>query len=285
MDEIGFRVTYIDSDGFLRLHPVGGHDPRNMVAQRVLVVGSRDLPGVLYPGQKPHHLQNAGDGEKAPKAKEFFVDLGLPAEEVTAAVPIGSYVVIHRELAKIGRCYSCKAMDNRVSVYTMIEALRRAERTGFEVCAVASVQEEVGLRGAAAAAYATRPDVGLAIDVTIAADVPGIPDFERVTSLGKGAAIKIMDSMSISNPALVEALRDLAGKRNIPYQMEILPSGGTDAGAMQRARSGVPVGTLSIPTRYVHTSIETCHEDDIESAIALLTAFIEEGHRYEFMPQ
>jgi putative aminopeptidase FrvX len=285
MDEIGFLVTHIEDEGFLRLAPVGGHDPRNMVAQRVTVAGKRDLPGVLYPGQKPPHLLDAADRDKIAKLSEFFVDVGLPTAEVKELVEIGTMVVIHREFAEIGNTVSCKAMDDRASVYVMIEAMRRAKRSGFDVYAVATVQEEVGLRGAVTSSFGIEPDLGIALDVTIAADIPGVPDHERVTLLGAGTAIKVMDSSSISSREMVDALRALAAKRGIRYQLEILLRGGTDAGAIQRTRTGVPVCTISTPTRYVHTSIEMCHKEDLEASIALTAAFIEEGHQYPHLPE
>jgi tetrahedral aminopeptidase len=282
MDEIGFVAIHIEDEGFIRLTPMGGHDPRNMVAQRVKVMGERDLDGVLYPGQKPTHILEASERDKTPRIPEFFVDVGLPADVVRAAVPIGSPVVIHREFAEIGNTVSCKAMDNRMSVYVMIEAMRRTQKAGFDVYAVATVQEEVGCRGAYTAAYEVNPDVGIALDITIAADIPGVPAPQRVTRLGEGTAIKVLDSFSISNPRVVRALKEIAEQRGITYQMEVLPLGGTDAGSMQRSRSGAPVATISIPTRYVHTSIEMCHKTDIEASVALMAAFIEEGDRYSY---
>ena len=122
------------------------------------------------------------------------------------------------------------------------------------------------------------PDVGVALDVTIAADIPGVPEHEWVTQLGAGAAIKVQDSSTISHPGLVSHMKALAQKRKIPYQMEILSRGGTDAGGIQRIRAGVPVITLSIPTRYVHTSIELADTGDIKASVKLLTAFLEDGH-------
>jgi endoglucanase len=193
--------------------------------------------------------------------------------------------VIQREFAEIGNAVSCKAMDDRASLYVMIEAMRRTGKVGFDVYAVATVQEEVGIRGAVTSAFDIQPDVGIALDVTIAADIPGVPKQEHVTRLGQGTAIKIMDSSSISNPRLVEVLRELAVRRRIPHQMEILPRGGTDAGALQRTRSGVPVCTISTPTRYVHTSIEMCSKADLEASIGLVAAFIEEGHQFEYLPE
>jgi tetrahedral aminopeptidase len=285
MDEIGFVVNHIEDEGYLRLTPLGGHDPRNMIAQRVRVVGKRELAGVLYPEQPPPHLADAAEREKVPKIRDFFVDVGLPVDEVKEVVPIGAMVVIQRDFAEVGGNVTCKAMDNRVSVYIMIEAMRRTAKVGFDVYAVATVQEEVGVRGAITSSFGIEPDVGLALDVTIAADIPGVPKYDYVTRLGGGTAIKIMDTYSISNTRIVEVLRELAAARSIPYQMEILRGGGTDAGGIQRVRSGVPVCTISTPTRYVHTSIETCARADIEASIALTAAFIEEGHRHDYLPQ
>jgi tetrahedral aminopeptidase len=282
MDEIGFLVSFIDDQGFLRLQPIGGHDPRNMVGQRVLVCGEGDLQGVLYPARKPPHLLTAEERDKAPKLEEFFVDLGLPVEEVRRQVPIGAMVTMVREFREVGETVSCKAMDNRLALYIMIEALRRVGSHPISVYAVATTQEEVGLRGATTSAFGVDPDLGLALDVTIAADLPGMPDYERVTALGGGTAIKIMDSASISHPGVVAFLRELAERRGIPHQMEILPRGGTDAAALQRARSGVPVATISTPCRYVHSPVEMVHRRDVEAGIALTAAFIEEAHRGEF---
>jgi endoglucanase len=281
MDEIGFLVRHVEKEGFLRLAPIGGHDSRNMVSQRVTVAGKRDLPGILYPGQKPPHLTDPSERDKVPKVAEFFVDLGLPGEGVRELVPIGSPVVLRREFAEIGNAVSCKAMDNRLSVYVMLEAMRRTRAAGFDVYAVATVQEEVGLRGAITSTFDLEPHVGIALDLTIAADIPGVPEHERVSCLGGGTAIKVMDSDSISHPGVVRALRQLAEQREIPHQMEILLGGGTDAAGIQKTRGGVPVGTISTPARYVHSSVEMCHKADIEASIALLCAFIEEGHQHE----
>ena len=282
MDEIGFVVAHIDAKGLLRLVPLGGHDPRNMVAQRVIVAGvEKDLPGLLYPGIKPPHIQTDEDRRKSLKVSDFFVDLCLPADEVEKAVEMGAMVTLQRDFMEIGSGVNGKAMDDRLAVYVMIRAMQKAKRFGFDTYAVATVQEEVGLRGAGVSAFGVEPDVGVALDVTLAADIPGVPEHEQVTRLGEGVAIKLMDSSSISHPGLVAHMKALAKKRKIEHQMEILPRGGTDAGAMQRVHAGVPVVTLSIPTRYVHTSIELADKGDVMAAVDLLAAFIEEGHRAE----
>ncbi len=283
MDEIGFVVSHIDKQGLLRLVPLGGHDPRNMVAQRVTVAGAeKDYTGLLYPGVKPPHIQTEADRNKKLDVSDFVVDLYMSADEVKEEIEIGAMVTLQRDFAEIGNGVSCKAMDNRLAVYVMIEAVKRAESYAFETYPVATVQEEIGLRGATASAFGVNPDVGIALDITLAADIPGIPEHEQVTRLGDGAAIKIQDSSSISHPGLVAHMKTLAKERDIKYQMEILPRGGTDAGGIQRIRAGVPVITLSIPTRYVHTSIELADKDDIEATIQLLVAFLEEGHRTDW---
>ena len=141
-----------------------------------------------------------------------------------------------------------------------------------------TVQEEVGLRGARTSAFAIAPEIGVALDVTLACDMPGVQEHQRITQLGKGVAIKVKDSASISHPGLVRFLMKLAEERDIPYQMEILPRGGTDAGGLQLAREGAAVVTLSIPTRYVHSVVEAAHKRDIEAAIELLAAFLARCH-------
>lgn len=280
MDEIGFIVSHIDDKGWIRVVGLGGHDPRNMLAQRVTVCApDGDLTGILHPGVKPPHIQTDEDRRKQLNISDFFIDLGLPAARVKELVQIGTPVTIQREFQEIGDCVSCKALDDRVALYIMIRAVQQASQFGFETYAVATVQEEIGLRGALTSAFGVHPDVGIALDVTVAADIPGVPEHERVTQVGKGVGIKILDSSAISHPRLVAYLQTLAQQRNITWQPEILPRGGTDAGAMQKIRAGVPVATLSIPTRYLHTSVELVHKADVEATVHLLTAFIEEGNQ------
>jgi endoglucanase len=278
MDEIGFFVKQIDDHGFLRVQPLGGFDARTLVAQRVLVRGFKGavLPGTLQPAAKPIHLLDPSEVKPA-KMEELFVDVGLPVDRVRAEVEVGDMVTIDRELVEAGECVMGKALDDRVGVFVMIEALRAMGESSAEIVAVATTQEEVGLRGAEPAAFAVQPDVAVALDVTLALDIPGIPPELGIAHLGEGVAIKIMDSSHIANPALLRHMRDLAEAHQIPYQLEILPRGGTDAAAMQRARSGAPVITLSIPARYVHTANETANQRDIAATIDLLARFLEDA--------
>ena len=282
-DEIGFLVKYIDENGFLRLQPVGGHDPANMVSQRVLVTTAdgTTLRGALQPARKPPHLAR-GEEQKPPKLDEFFVDLNLGADEVKEAVRVGDYVTMDRTLERVGDGYFAKAMDDRIGVFVMIETLRATRGGEATVFAVATSQEEVGLRGAEASGSALEPTVVVAVDVTLTVDVPGGGGENAVTELGKGVALKIMDGYSISHPKLVEHFRSIAEREEIPYQMEILPAGGTDAGGVQRLHGGIPAITLSVPCRYTHSPNEMVKISDVEACITLLARYLEEAHTGDY---
>ncbi|MBX6343176.1 MAG: M20/M25/M40 family metallo-hydrolase, partial [Thermomicrobiaceae bacterium] len=234
MDEIGFMVRHIDDQGFVRLQPVGGFDPRVLVCQRVLVHTARGeaLRGALQLASKPIHLLDR-DEVKPPKMEEFYVDLGLPADEVRERVDLGDMVTLDRTLERVGRNVMSKALDDRVCVFTMIEALRALGDHEAEIFAVATTQEEVGLRGARPAAFDIDPQIGVALDVTVAGDIPGGEAAERVSKLGDGVAIKVFDSSHIPNYKLVRHVREVAARHGIKHQLEVLPRGGTDAGAMQ----------------------------------------------------
>ena len=187
MDEIGFFVKHVDDRGFLRLQPVGGFDARVLVAQRVLVHGFDGgvYSGAVQPAAKPIHLLDPADVKPA-KLEELFVDVGLPVDRVKAGIEVGDPVTLDRSLAEAGECVLGKALDDRVGVYVMIEALRAAKGSGVEVVAVATTQEEVGLRGARTAAFDVGPDVAVALDVTLALDTPGADPEAAVTRLGRG---------------------------------------------------------------------------------------------------
>ena len=284
LDEIGFLVKYIDDKGFLRLQTLGGHDPTNMVSQRVLVTTAdgESLRGALQPARKPPHLMRGENQQQPPRVDEFFVDLGMGAEEVKEAVRIGDYVTMDRTLERVGDGYVGKAMDDRIGVFVMLEALRAMERHEATIHAAATSQEEVGLRGATASGSALEPTVVVALDITIAMDIPGGGGENTITELGKGAAIKIMDSSLICNPKLIEHFRQIAEREGISHQMEILPQGGTDAGGVQRLHGGIPSITLSIPCRYVHTPNEMVNASDVQACIDLLARYLEEAHTGDY---
>ncbi len=278
MDEIGFIVKFIDKDGFIRLNPLGGFDPRQLNSQRVIVHTEKGpINGVLMYGTKPKHMLSDAEANAGQNLDSFFVDTGH-GEGTKDLVNIGDMVSMSRQMIELGNLLSCKAMDDRVCVFIMIEALKKAKKHNVDVYAVATVQEEIGLRGASAAGSAIAPDIVVALDVTLSNDIPGVPEQDHVTKLGKGAAIKILDGSLICHPKVVEHFRKIAIKNKIPYQMEVLPRGGTDAGGIQRLHGGIPAFTLSTPTRYIHTVNETVHKDDVKACIDLLAKYIEDAH-------
>ncbi|MBO9386654.1 MAG: M20/M25/M40 family metallo-hydrolase, partial [Thermomicrobium sp.] len=256
-----------------------------LVAQRVHVWPRTGDPllGALQLATKPIHLL-AQEERKAPTVEDLYVDLGLPADEVRARVEIGDMVTLGRDFARLGPTVLSKALDDRVGLFVMLESLRHLEHHEADIVAVATVQEEVGLRGAQTAAFGLEPHVGIALDVTIAGDVPGIDPKDRVTSLGAGVALKVFDTSHLPSRPLLQHLREIAEREGIRYQLEVLPRGGTDAGALQRARAGIPVVTLSIPTRHVHTVNEMAHIEDIAAAVQLLTRYLAEAHERSYHP-
>lgn len=275
MDEISFIVTHIDDDGFIRFHPLGGFDPKTLTAQRVIVHGRKDILGVM--GSKPIHLMSPEEKNKLPQIRDYFIDTGMTADEVKKVVDIGDPITRERDLRMMGDCINGKSLDNRVSVYILIETLKhlKGKSLPYDFYAAFTVQEEVGLRGAFNAAGHVDPDFGIGLDVTIAFDTPGAQPYEMVTRLGKGVAIKILDGSIICDSRMISYMKDLAQKKSISYQMEILPAGGTDTGPLQRqGAKGSIAGAISIPLRHVHQSIETAAVSDIEATIDLLTQTI-----------
>ncbi len=282
MDEIGFIVKFIDKDGYIRINPLGGFDPRQLNSQRVLVHTSKGpINGVLMYGTKPKHLLTDAEASAGQNLDSFFVDTGL-GDKTKDLVSVGDMVSMSRQMMTFGDLLSCKAMDDRACVFIMIEAVKQAKKHDVDVYAVATVQEEIGLRGASAAGSAIAPDVVVALDVTLANDIPGVPEQDHCTKLGQGAAIKIMDSSLICHPKVVEHFRQVAIKNKFKYQMEVLPRGGTDAGGIQRLHGGIPAFTLSTPTRYIHTVNETVHKDDVQACIDLLAKYIEDCHNGDY---
>lgn len=281
LDEIGFIVTHIDENGFLRFHTLGGFDPKTLTAQRVIVHGKKDLIGVM--GSKPIHVMSTEERNKLPKTTDFFIDLGMSKEEVEKYVTIGNPVTRDRELIEMGDCVNCKSIDNRVAVFILIETLKQLKDPAYDVYATFTVQEEVGIRGANVAAHGINPDFGIALDTTIAFDVPGAQAHEKVTELGKGTAIKIMDAMTICDYRMVEFMKQTAKKEKITWQPEILTAGGTDTAGVQRmGKQGAIAGAISIPTRHLHQVIEMASKSDIADSIALLKACLEQVDGYDW---
>lgn len=283
MDEIAFITKYIDDEGFIRFHPLGGFDAKTLTAQRVIVHGKKDIIGVM--GCKPIHVMTPEEKKKMVGITEYFIDTGLPAKEVKEIVEIGSPITRERSLIEMGECVNSKSIDNRVSVYILIEALKalKGKSIPYDLVAAFTVQEEVGLRGVIASSSGVNPDFGIALDTTIAYDLPGAKPEEFITSLGKGAAIKILDGATICDHRMVSFMKNTANKHKIKWQPEILPAGGTDTAGIQRHTNGGAIaGAISIPTRNLHQVIEMAHKQDIKNCVDLLVNAISEIDQHDW---
>ena len=283
MDEISFIVTHIDDKGFVRFHTLGGFDAKTLTAQRVIVHGKKDLIGVM--GSKPIHVMSPEERNKMPQTTDYFIDMGMSKKEVEKHVSVGDFITRERELIEMGDCVNGKSIDNRVSVFILIEVLRELKKLPYDLYAVFSVQEEVGLRGVQAAALEINPDFGFGLDTTIAFDIPGAREHEMITRLGHGAAIKVMDSQTICDYRMVDFMKKTADKHKIKWQPEILPAGGTDTAGIQRYNAGGAIaGAVSIPTRHIHQSVEMANRQDIRDSIDLLRRCLEDidTHNWAF---
>jgi len=282
MDEIGFIVTHIDDNGFVYFHTLGGFDPKTLTAQRVLIHGKEDVVGVM--GSKPIHLMSATDRKKVPTTKDYFIDTGLDKKSLEKLVGVGDTITRERKLIEMGDCINCKSLDNRVSVFILIEMLKKIKKTPpYDIYAVFTVQEEIGIRGANVSSLQINPDFGFGLDTTIAWDTPGSTKQEQVSALGEGACIKVMDSSTVCDYRMVAYMKKVAKKHKIKTQLEILPAGGTDTSGIQRMNPGGSIaGAVSIPTRHIHQVIEMVNRHDVKASINLLTACVEELDSYDW---
>lgn len=262
MDEIGVIATHIDENGFVRFTNMGGVMPRYAPGGRVRFLDG--TPGVIG-------TEKIESSYKVPPLGKMYIDIGVSSKK-GCPIKVGDVAIFERPLIEMGDRLVSKAMDDRVSVAIMIEAMKKLKGSPHEIYFVFSVQEEVGVRGTITAAYGVDPEVGLAIDVTRTGDTPKGITME--VSLGAGPAIKVKDSGMISDPRLVDWMVNTAKKSKIPYQLEVLEHGGTDARAIQLTRSGVPTGCLSIPCRYVHSPSEMVDINDVENSLNLLLALL-----------
>lgn len=281
MDEIALIVTRVDKNGFIRFSTLGGFDPETLVSQQVVVHGKEDIPGVI--GKKPVHIQSNEEKKKKTELSNLFIDTGLKGEQVKELVPEGTVITRAKQIIELGDTLSATSMDNRISCYILAEALLSDVKSSSDIHAVFTVQEEVGIRGARVAAQAIQPDIGINLDVTLANDLPGVNEQDYCTDLGKGTAVKVMDKSIVCTPSLVNFLANLAEENQIPCQREVLTAGGTDTSAMQYLMGiGSHVTSISTPTRYIHSTVETCAKSDIEAGIDLTICSMESIESYRF---
>lgn len=259
-DEIGVVVTHIDDKGFARFSNIGGVGVATLVGNRVRFAGG--AIGVIY--------QEKGDWKELTLDK-LYIDIGAETkEEALKKVRVGEFGIFHREFTDLGNRLIAKSMDDRIGCAILVDALKKIKNPKNTLYFVFTTQEEVGLRGARTAAYGIEPDLGIALDVTLTGDMPEARRME--VALGKGAAIKVKDSSLIVHPKVKDLLVELAEENKIPYQMEVLDAGGTDAGAIHLTKAGVPSGGISIPTRYIHSPSEMVDIRDVKACVDLVIA-------------
>ncbi|MCG8347710.1 MAG: M42 family metallopeptidase [Chloroflexales bacterium] len=279
LDEIGFMVTRITDEGYLKFQTLGGWWEQVMLAQRVEVY-TRNGPIIGVIGSKPPHILEAEERKKPADKKTMFIDIGASscqeAEEWgirpgDPVVPVCPFTVMRNE-----KLLMAKAWDNRFGCALAIEVLRRLKGQPHpnEIYGVGTVQEEVGLRGATTTTNMIAPDIGFALDTGIAGDMPGVNLDEASGKLGKGPVILLYDSSMIPHTGLRDLVIDVAAAENIPLQFDKMPGGGTDAGKMHVFGAGVPSIVVGIPVRYIHTHASILHRDDFEQAVQLLVAVI-----------
>ena len=264
MDEIGLIVSHIDGRGFARFQPIGGINPLTLLGGRVRFANG--TVGVIGLDAK------RDDPGKMPPLSEFFIDTGATSR-ADCPVKVGDAAGFYRPMEEAGHRLIAKSLDDRIGVAILIETLRALKRSPHEVAFVFSVQEEVGLRGAGTAAFGVDAEIGLAIDVTRTGDTPR--GLKMEVALGEGPAIKVRDSGMLADPRVKDLLLQRAQEAKITTQLEVLDGGTTDAASMQIARGGLPVGCISIPTRYLHTPSEMVDMRDVLAVVQLLVEVLQ----------
>ncbi len=260
MDEIGVMITHVEREGFLRFTPVGYLHPYTAIGQRVRF--QNGTVGVVY-------LERREDTSKPPTVDQLYIDVGAThKDEVT--LHVGDPGVFVQPALETGNRIIAKTLDDRIGCYILIELLRQLEASTYDLYFLFSVQEEITLSGARTSAYTIDPDLAISIDVTSTGDTPKALPME--VSLGKGPAIKVKDAGMIAHPQVRNLLVDAARRAEVPYQLEVLQGGTTDAAVMQLVRAGIPSGCLSIPCRFIHSPSEMVDTQDVEQALELLLA-------------
>jgi len=274
MDEIGMMLKHIDDKGFIHFQPLGGLNPTVLVSQRVVIHGKQRTGGVIAPDTRP------AARDKPTPTNDLCIDTGLPVEKVRQRVSVGDIITFEGDVTILNDdVYVGRNFDDRIGVYCMLEAMRQVGDTSVDVYAVSSVQEEVGLRGARVATYAIEPDIGVALDGSLAW-TPYIPEHQALCGVGDGTGIYIMDGLTIGHPRLVKFLFDICQRFDIAVQKNI--GGGTDAAAMQQGKAGALSTTVGAPVRYMHSTVQVCSGADMDATVAMLKNFME--HAHELLP-
>ncbi len=282
MDEVGLMVKNITKKGFLQFAKIGGIDDRILFAQKVIVHTDKgSLTGVM--SSKPIHIQKEEERKKVIEADDLFIDIGAKdkKEAQKMGVRVGDVASFDTKFARIGKDVVVgKAFDDRVGCSMMIEVMRRLQKVDCNIYAVGTIQEEVGLRGATIAAFQIAPDVGIALESTVAGDTPGVSEGEAPAKVGEGPVLTVADAGLIAHPKVLRLLIDSAKEQKIPYQLETGIRGATDASKIALTREGVPSGVISVPARYIHSPAALLNLGDVEKAVQLAVAAIEKIPKY-----
>lgn len=277
MDEIGLMVSYIDDNGYLKFATIGGINDQMLMNQTVVIHSKNgDVTGVI--GSKPPHVTKPEEKKKVVPYDEMFIDIGAKdKEQAEEMVSIGDPITFKTWFEAFpNNLVMCKALDNRLGCYVMMEVLKRVDSKAT-VYGVGTTQEEVGLKGAKVTSYKLNPDMAFALDVTLSGDHPGIKPEEAPVVIGKGPAVILIDASGrgIITPKYIrELLINTGEKEEIPYQLEVSSGGTTDGTAIHLTKEGIPTGVLSVPTRYIHTTVSVASMDDVENTIQLIVAAI-----------
>lgn len=268
-DEVGMMVKYILGNGFIHFIQMGGLGPHVAQSQRVIIHGyQQTVRGVVVPKGNDENI----------KLGDLVIDTGLSREDLMQRVRPGDVITFENDVSILNdKMWVGRNFDNRIGTYCLLEAMRTVGETHVDVYACSTVQEEVGLRGARPAAFACEPDIGIAIDGSMTRQAYSAEQ-DHLCDPGKGTGIYVIDKLTIGHPALVQYLCNLCETHKIPYQRNI--GGGTDAAAIQQSRGSVITTTIGAPVRYMHSTVQLCHADDIDATVALLVKFMESAHTF-----
>ena len=271
MDEVGFIVTGYNEDGTLRFESLGGINGK-VILSKVVLIGKNKIPGVI--GFKPIHLQSGDERKKNVKASQCCIDIGLNSKEETKKlIKLGEFVVFDIKYGEFGDgLVKGKAFDDRMGCAVAIEILK--ENYNCDLYVSFNVQEEVGERGTYVSAFDIQPEIGVALEGTICADMTNIPKHLRATEIGKGPALSIMDKTSIFNDEILRSIIKIAEDKEIPYQLRRAIAGGNDAGAILMSGEGAKVATVSVPCRYIHSSVSVASLEDYKNTVRLMVKWL-----------
>lgn len=280
LDEIGFIVTQIDEQGYIYFTPIGGWWNQVMLSQKVTITteNGKEIRGII--GSKPPHALSPEERKKPVDIKNMYIDIGVGSKEEAkeAGIELGNMITPYSEFESLAndKYLTAKAFDNRYGCALAVDVLQQLkdENIDINLYAGATVQEEVGLRGAKVAANLIKPDLAIAVDVGVAYDVPGITSEKNEGKLGDGPLAILMDATSIAHDGLRKHIKDVAEHHNIPVQWATTPGGGTDAGSIHVANEGIPTITIGVPLRYMHSNVSVLNIDDYTNSVRLITEIV-----------